>query len=151
MSEEARYYRVGLFVLTGIVLLVGAVLLLGGTDAFRKTLTFETYFTESVQGLEVGSAVRLRGVKIGTVRDIQLAGDAYEEQAGRRMTDDDRIAVVVTINYTADSADAQAACGLEAPAGAVLAVRSLDRPRGSGTACPALDDADRWAGSRRRR
>jgi ABC-type transporter Mla subunit MlaD len=108
VSEEARYYRVGLFVLAGIVLLVGAVLLLGGTDAFKKTLTFETYFTESVQGLEVGSAVRLRGVRIGAVRDIQLASDVYEAQAGRRMTDDDRIAVVVTINYTADSADAEA-------------------------------------------
>jgi hypothetical protein len=37
VSEEAKYYRVGLFVFTGIVVLVMAVMLFGGTDLFRQT------------------------------------------------------------------------------------------------------------------
>lgn len=108
MSEEAKYYRVGLFVFTGIVVLVMAVMLFGGTDLFRQTLTFETYFTESVQGLEVGSAVKLRGVKIGTVKSIELASDVYDRQNGTELADDDRIAVIVHINYTAESANTEA-------------------------------------------
>ena len=108
MSQEARYYRVGLFVFVGIAVLVSGILLFGGTDIFRQTLTFETFFSESVQGLEVGSPVKLRGVKIGTVKDISLAGDVYEGALrGDNVVSADSN-VVVTMSYTADREGAEA-------------------------------------------
>ena len=77
MSAEARYFRVGLFVLIGIVLIAAGTVILGGQDLFTEPLRFETVFDESVQGLEVGSAVKLRGVQLGTVSEILFAGDYY--------------------------------------------------------------------------
>ena len=64
MSAEARYFRVGLFVFVGLAAIAGTALVLGGRSFFAEKVTFETYFEESVQGLEVGSPVKLRGVGI---------------------------------------------------------------------------------------
>ena len=80
MSPEGRYYRVGIFVFAGLALIVGAVLFLGGQTLFDDPVVIETYFDESVQGLEVGSPVKLRGVRLGEVRWIGFADDAYADQ-----------------------------------------------------------------------
>ncbi|MCX5738562.1 MAG: MlaD family protein [Proteobacteria bacterium] len=77
MSDEARYARVGAFVFGGIALAVVGALLIGGGALFRRPLIIETVFGESVQGLEVGSPVKLRGVKLGTVSSIGFVGDSY--------------------------------------------------------------------------
>lgn len=95
MSQETKYYRVGLFVFVGIALLVGAVLLLGGGHAFRRTVLLETSFQESVEGLDVGSPVKMRGVKIGSVKEIALARDVYRMPDGSRLPDEHIIDVVV--------------------------------------------------------
>jgi phospholipid/cholesterol/gamma-HCH transport system substrate-binding protein/paraquat-inducible protein B len=100
VSQETRYYRVGLFVFVGIALLVGAVLLLGGGTAFKTTVVLETFFDESVEGLDVGSPVKMRGVKIGSVKEILLARDAYRMPDGSRLADDRGIDVVVRIEVT---------------------------------------------------
>ena len=67
MSAEARYFRVGLFVLVGVALIGSCTVILGGRGLFKDPILLETYFDESVQGLEVGSPVKLRGVQLGTV------------------------------------------------------------------------------------
>ena len=72
MSAEARYLRVGLFVFLGIALVVGGVLILGGSNLFKDEIQLETYFEEPVTGLEVGSPLRLRGVKLGEVTSIDF-------------------------------------------------------------------------------
>ena len=42
-----------------------------GAGQFFKTETLaETYFNESVQGLNIGSEVKYKGVKIGAVKSI---------------------------------------------------------------------------------
>jgi phospholipid/cholesterol/gamma-HCH transport system substrate-binding protein/paraquat-inducible protein B len=86
MSTEARYVRVGIFVFLGLAAVVATALVLGGRSFFAERVSFETYFDESVQGLEVGSPVKLRGVSIGRVSEVGLVGDFYdlpEEQAQR--------------------------------------------------------------------
>jgi phospholipid/cholesterol/gamma-HCH transport system substrate-binding protein/paraquat-inducible protein B len=77
-SAEARYFRVGIFVFLGLVAIAAVALVLGGRSFFAETVLFETYFDESVQGLEVGSPVKLRGVHIGRVTQIDLVTDVYE-------------------------------------------------------------------------
>ena len=62
---EANKYKLGIFVLTGIGLLIAGLFLLGLAETFKPKINFITYFDESVQGLEVGAAVKFRGVTIG--------------------------------------------------------------------------------------
>ena len=78
MSEEARYQRLGVFVFAALALLVGVLFLLGGRSLFQSTYTFETYFNDSVAGLEVGSPVRFRGVPLGQVTAILPSSTEYE-------------------------------------------------------------------------
>jgi phospholipid/cholesterol/gamma-HCH transport system substrate-binding protein/paraquat-inducible protein B len=100
VSQEARYYRVGLFVFVGIALLVAAVLLLGGGNAFKQTVILETSFDESVEGLDVGSPFKIRGVKRGVVKEISLARDEYRMPNGDPLPDEHSIDVVVRIEVT---------------------------------------------------
>lgn len=72
------YLRVGLMIVGSLVLAVGLVLFLG-RNRVSDGLEFESYFSESVQGLDVGSPVKLRGVQLGQVTAILLASAAYRE------------------------------------------------------------------------
>jgi phospholipid/cholesterol/gamma-HCH transport system substrate-binding protein/paraquat-inducible protein B len=77
---------VGIFVFLGLAAIAATALVLGGRTFFAEKVSFETYFDESVQGLEIGSPVKLRGVGIGRVSEIGLVSDFYdlpEEQAQR--------------------------------------------------------------------
>ncbi len=77
MSDESRYYRLGLFVIFGVVLAV-ATLLVFGSDVFsRAGPMLETYIDESVQGLDVGAPLKYRGVRIGRVEQIGFAEGLY--------------------------------------------------------------------------
>jgi hypothetical protein len=76
MRASGVHLRVGLMILGGIALLVGLIWFLAGSQIVHGTL-FETYFSESVQGLEVGAAVKYRGVTIGRVTDIGLTSAEY--------------------------------------------------------------------------
>jgi ABC-type transporter Mla subunit MlaD len=75
------YLRVGLFILGGIALLVAVIWYLGGARLGRGPL-FESYFSESVQGLEEGAAVKFRGVTIGRVSQLGLVNAEYGQGEG---------------------------------------------------------------------
>jgi ABC-type transporter Mla subunit MlaD len=75
MSTPANHWKLGLFVVVGFALLVCTVVFLGAQSLKKKVVNYRTYFDESVQGLEVGSAVRFRGVTIGRVSAIDIAAD----------------------------------------------------------------------------
>jgi paraquat-inducible protein B len=68
---------VGVFVLLGMLTIVAALIVLGGRSLLAKPLVFESYFDESVEGLAVGSPVKLRGVEIGRVAQIGFVQDYY--------------------------------------------------------------------------
>jgi paraquat-inducible protein B len=76
MGGRGVYLRVGLFILGGLALLVALIWFLGGARLGRGPL-YESYFSESVQGLEVGAAVKYRGVTIGRVSDLGLVSAEY--------------------------------------------------------------------------
>ncbi|MBN9510837.1 MAG: MCE family protein [Alphaproteobacteria bacterium] len=81
MTEtRAAFVRTGLMIVLGAAVLVGLVLLLGG-PRFQTGVPCESYFSESVEGLEVGTAVKYRGVAVGVVKAIGLAAAVYAPDA----------------------------------------------------------------------
>ena len=75
-SARGTFLRVGLLVATSLAIAVGLALFLGG-NRIRNGLVFESYFRESVQGLEVGAPVKFRGVSLGEVTEIGLVSAMY--------------------------------------------------------------------------
>jgi paraquat-inducible protein B len=63
---------IGLFVVGAIALIVVAVAVLGSGKFFKKQFRYYMVFEGSVKGLNVGSPVVFRGVKIGAVSDIRM-------------------------------------------------------------------------------
>jgi ABC-type transporter Mla subunit MlaD len=78
MDEGKRHYRLGLFVVVSVIALATFLFVLGGRKLFQPTYTFETYFAESVAGLEIGAPLRFRGVPLGQVSEILTSGAGYE-------------------------------------------------------------------------
>jgi len=85
---------VGLMVVVGLVLLVGFVLFLTQNRLSTSDVLFETYIRESVQGLEVGSSVRYRGVAVGRVTEIALAAAEYRRPEGQPLVGAFQLVVV---------------------------------------------------------
>ena len=79
MSNDSRYFKLGLFVIAGVVLIVGGVVLFGAASLFTPYIMVETATTESVEGLNVGSAVKYNGVEVGTVSKIEMAGWSHSD------------------------------------------------------------------------
>ncbi len=75
MATEAQKLQVGLFVIGAIVIGTGAAIWLGASRFFENNSLLVSYFSESVQGLEPGAAVKYRGVPAGRVEDIDIAPD----------------------------------------------------------------------------
>ncbi len=78
MSQKANYFKLGLFVIGAVVTLVLLLVIVGSGRFFERRVVIETYFKESVQGLDVGSKVKLRGVVIGEVTRISFTYVYYQ-------------------------------------------------------------------------
>src|SRR5580658_1695497 len=79
MEDTKRYGRLGAFVVVSVCLLAAGLFLLGGRQWFQPTFMFETYFDQSVAGLDVGAPVRFRGVPLGHVAAILTSAATYEQ------------------------------------------------------------------------
>jgi len=77
MSERGRQLKIGIFVLVAVAMAAAGLLALGVRRGLERTLDFETYFPGSVGGLLVGSAVNLRGVRVGQVTSIGFSWIEY--------------------------------------------------------------------------
>jgi len=75
MAKKSTNLILGLFVILGVVLGVVAVIWVGATSYFQKGETYISYFDESVQGLQMDSSVKFRGVEVGRVEQIRVAPD----------------------------------------------------------------------------
>lgn len=78
MSRRPNYFKIGLFVIVAVALILAAIVIFGGGVLTQKKIYFETYFDESVSGLNVGAPVERRGVRIGRVEKITFAADEYD-------------------------------------------------------------------------
>lgn len=66
---------IGAFVLGGFALIIIGLLSFGGVSFFSKPQRFVVYFDESIHGLDLGSPVKLRGVRVGRVVDLNIRYD----------------------------------------------------------------------------
>jgi paraquat-inducible protein B len=79
MSLKANYFKLGMFVIGGVVCLAAVLIVVGSGRAFQPKIAIETYFNESVQGLDIGSKVKYRGVVIGEVTKISFTYVKYQQ------------------------------------------------------------------------
>jgi paraquat-inducible protein B len=79
-TTATNHWKLGLFVVTALAAMVGVAFWIGAHRFERESFQAISYFDESVQGLDVGSPVKWRGVTIGTVRDLTVAPDGRHVQ-----------------------------------------------------------------------
>ena len=75
MNTKISPATVGAFVIGAFALGVVALLTFGGVSIFSKPQRFVVYFNESIHGLDLGSPVKLRGVRVGRVADLNIRFD----------------------------------------------------------------------------
>jgi paraquat-inducible protein B len=75
MAAPTNHYKLGLFVIVGFAAAILVAIVLGGAGLHHDTIRYHSYFNESVQGLDLGSPVKFRGVTIGNVSAIEIAPD----------------------------------------------------------------------------
>lgn len=97
MSKPANPTLIGAFVVGAVVLGVVAILFFGGRQFFTEEDQFIIFFDETVNGLDVGSSVKFKGVPIGQVSAIYIRLDEGKNKAS--------IPVVIAINRKMLDAD----------------------------------------------
>ena len=75
MSAKGSKFLIGIFVIVGFLICVGTIIWIGAARVLMKGSLYAVYFDESVQGLQVDSAIKYRGVDIGKVQRIDVAED----------------------------------------------------------------------------
>ena len=105
MASRRTKFAVGLFMTFGIVLALLAFIWLGMSHYFEKGQRYATYFNESVQGLDIDSPVKYRGVSIGRVERIAVAPDSkliqvvLKIETGQKL-DKDIVAQLTSVGIT---------------------------------------------------
>jgi phospholipid/cholesterol/gamma-HCH transport system substrate-binding protein/paraquat-inducible protein B len=74
---KLSYFKIGLFVISATVIGIIGLVVLGVGAILQKKALVETYIDESVQGLDVGSPAKFRGVPVGRVEQISLTSAEY--------------------------------------------------------------------------
>lgn len=77
--KQASYFRIGVFIIAGLLLLAGGLIIFGIGQFFKEKITLETYVDATVQGIEIGSPVKFRGVTVGKVSRIGFLFTEYPE------------------------------------------------------------------------
>jgi paraquat-inducible protein B len=86
MSAPTNHWKLGLFVVVGVLIGFAAVAYFGARSIPKETVTYASFFDEAVTGLEIGSAVKFRGVTIGNVSRIELAPDRRHVKVSYELT-----------------------------------------------------------------
>ena len=85
-ENKANYAKIGFFVLSGFALIFLAIGIAGARVFNKQVILAETYFTESVTGLDIGSPVKYRGVPVGEVSRIGFVFSEYADQIPDQMS-----------------------------------------------------------------
>ena len=75
MARQAKKTLIGGFVVGAVALAAAGIVVFGSGRLFQKRLTYVMFFSGSITGLSVGSAVEFRGVRVGQVTKIAAMFD----------------------------------------------------------------------------
>lgn len=96
-ENKANYAKIGFFVLAGIALMLLVIGIAGARTFNKKVVLAETYFAESVTGLDTGSPVKYRGVPVGEVKRIGFVYSEYGMEAAETVTHNSARQVLVVM------------------------------------------------------
>jgi phospholipid/cholesterol/gamma-HCH transport system substrate-binding protein len=82
-QERSIEAKVGALILVSAAILGGFILVMGGLS-FEKTYTVYVDF-DNPGGLQSGAAVRIGGVKVGSVKELQFLGGKLDPKTGRHV------------------------------------------------------------------
>ena len=75
MTTRMQKLRLGVFMILAMLILVGSVVTLAGLKLWNPRDRYFVRFQESISGLEVGSTVKMKGVRVGQVEQIIIGRD----------------------------------------------------------------------------
>ncbi len=75
MSTRSQKIRLGVFLILALLLFIGSVGTLAGIKMFNPRDRYYIAFKTSVSGLEVGSTVKMKGVRVGQVEKVNIGKD----------------------------------------------------------------------------
>lgn len=96
-ENKANYAKIGFFVLAGAALIVLVIGIAGARTFNKKVVAAETYFSESVTGLDLGSPVKYRGVPVGEVTRIGFVYSEYGTLKDDLLTHDSARQILVVM------------------------------------------------------
>jgi len=78
MSQKPNFFKIGIFVIFGTLILAIAIIFFGAGKFFEKKYIVETYFDQSIQGLDVGAPLKFQGVQVGNISEISFVFQDYD-------------------------------------------------------------------------
>lgn len=94
--KKNNSFRIGAFIVGAILLVFFALLFFSGGDLFSQKERVVMYFEGSVQGLQVGAPIKLKGVILGEITDIQINFDSNTQDNGNKNNSAKNIVTAVT-------------------------------------------------------
>jgi len=86
--SKTNYVKLGAFAIAGGLAVVAALTTVGYRSLTKPHDDYTMYFSESVQGLSLGSAVKFRGVVVGHVSGVSVAEDGRHVEVSTELFDD---------------------------------------------------------------
>lgn len=81
MNRSINPKIIGAFVIAAIALLVALILFFGSATLFSQSIRYILFFEHSVNGLNVGSLVKYKGVPVGIVEHILIRVEGQNEDS----------------------------------------------------------------------
>ena len=106
--KQATYAKIGTFALAAILLAAAAATLMGKGLSRSREVLFETYIEETTQGVSEGSALKYRGIPVGSVKSISFARTTYgrdDVKPGAAEADVERASRYARIVLSVDATD----------------------------------------------
>ena len=95
MSQQ-KSFAIGAFIVGAILLVFIALLFFSAGQLFSPKERVVMYFEESVQGLQIGAPIKLKGVVLGEITDIQINFPSDDTNGGDNNGNGKNIATTVT-------------------------------------------------------
>ncbi|MGK0185992.1 MAG: paraquat-inducible protein B [Verrucomicrobiales bacterium] len=70
--KKANPALIGVFILGAIGIAIAALVFFGSAEILKERVSFVTLFDQDVDGLQIGSKVKLKGIPVGEVKKVLI-------------------------------------------------------------------------------